>query len=162
MNHAHSNGKVTNGKQAFTTLGQFLQEDEWHPTQLDDRYVYRMSYSGKNGTMTCYAQIQEKIEVFIFYVLAPVKAPEDVRLKVSEFITRANYGLRIGNFELDLKDGEVRYKSSLDFENVPLSATLIKNAIYPAVRTIDRYLPSLMRVIYGGQSPEKAISDVEE
>jgi len=36
MSHAHSNGKVTNGKQAFATLGQFLQEDEWYPK----RFIY--------------------------------------------------------------------------------------------------------------------------
>ena len=53
-------------------------------------------------------------------------------------------------------------KSSLDFESVPLSTMLIKNAIYPAVRTMDRYLPALMRVIYGGQSAEEAIAEIEE
>jgi hypothetical protein len=81
---------------------------------------------------------------------------------VAEFITRANYGLRIGNFELDFRDGEVRYKSSLDFEGETLTPGLVKFAIYPAVQTMDRYLPGLMGVIYGHKPRAEAIAEVEE
>jgi hypothetical protein len=83
-------------------------------------------------------------------------------MAVAEFITRANYGLRIGNFELDFDDGEVRYKSSLDFEGLALTPELIRNTIYPAVQTIDRYLPGLMSVFYASKSPAEAIAEVEE
>jgi hypothetical protein len=100
-------------------------------------------------------------EQFLFYAIAPVKAPETARPAVAEFITRANYGLRIGNMEMDFADGEVRYKSSLDFEGETLTAGLIKNTIYPAVQTLDRYVPGLMGVIYGAKSPAEAIADVE-
>ena len=68
----------------------------------------------------------------------------------------------VGNFELDFSDGEVRYKSSIDFEGEPLTPGLIKHAIYPAVQTMDRYLPGLMSVTYGSKSPSQAISEIEE
>ena len=55
----------------------------------------------------------------------------------------------------------MRYKSSLDFEGALLTPALIRNAIYPAVQTLDRYLPGLMSVIYGGQTPEVAIQTIE-
>ena len=122
-----------NSLQAFATLGQFLKEDEWHPQQLEERYIYRMGFSGKNGNTTCYAQVRVDLDQFLFYVLAPVKAPEEARPAVAEFITRANYGMRIGNFEMDYSDGEVRYKSSLDFEGTTLSPEWIKHAIYICV-----------------------------
>ncbi len=150
-----------NGLRAFTTLGQFLEQDGWHPQQIDGKYIYRMGFSGRNGQTICYAQIRVDLEQFLFYVVAPVKAPEKVRQAVADFITRANYGLRIGNFEMDFDDGEVRYKSSLDFENAALTAVLIKNAIYPAVQTMDRYLPGLMGVIYGNKLPSDAIVEIE-
>jgi hypothetical protein len=150
-----------NGLQAFTTLGQFLETDEWYPQQVQDEHLYRMGYTGKNGQMTCFARIMVELEQFLFYAIAPVKAPEAARPAVAEFITRANYGMRIGNFEMDFSDGEVRYKSSLDFEQEVLTPRLIKNAIYPVVQTIDRYLPGLMRVIYGDQPPAEAIAEIE-
>jgi len=151
-----------NGLQAFETLGQFLTEDDWYPQQLEDKTIYRMGFSGKNGQVTCFAQIRVDLEQFLFYAVAPVKVPEEMRVAVAEFITRANYGLRIGNLELDFSDGEVRYKSSLDFESQTLTPQLIKLAIYPAVQTMDRYLPGLMAVIYGGKSPAEAVAEIEK
>jgi hypothetical protein len=158
-----SNLELPNGEglQAFGTLGQFLEEDGWHPQQLEDRYIYRMGFAGEHGQTICYAQIRDDLEQFLFYVVAPVKASEELRQAVAEFVTRANYGLRIGNFELDFSDGEIRYKSSLDFEDAALTPVLIRNAIYPAVQTMDRYLPGLMSVIYGGRLPAEAIVDIE-
>ena len=81
---------------------------------------------------------------------------------MAEFIARANYGLRIGNFEMDFSDGELRYKSSLDFEQENLSFILIAKAIYPAVQTMDYYLPGIMSVIYGKKSALEAIAEIEE
>jgi hypothetical protein len=120
-----------------------------------------MGFSSKNGQLTCYAQIRVDLEQLIIYAVAPVKVPEETRVAVAEYITRANYGLRIGNVEMDFSDGEVRYKSSLDFEGETLTPQLIKMAIYPAVQTMDHYVPGLMAVIYGGKSPEEAVAEVE-
>lgn len=148
--------------QAFGTLGEFLESDGWHPRRLDGRTVYQMGFSGENGQTVCYAQVLEDLSQFLFYVVASTKVGEEFRPAVAELITRANYGLRIGNFEMDFSDGELRYKSSLDFEGGALSPDLIRNAIYPAVQTMDRYLPGIMAVVYGGKSPEEAITEIEE
>jgi hypothetical protein len=150
-----------NALDAFETLGQFLEEDGWYPQQLDDKYIYRMGFSGKNGQLVCYAQVRVDLEQLLIYAVAPVKVPEENRVAVAEFITRANYGLRIGNLEMDFGDGEIRYKSSLDFEGETLTAQFIKMAIYPAVQTLDHYTPGLMAVIYGGKSAEEAVAEVE-
>jgi hypothetical protein len=150
-----------NGMQAFEMLSSYLDEDEWFPRRIEGKYAYSMSYSGKNGDLRCYAIIRVDLEEFLFYAVAPVKVPEEVRTAVAEFLTRANYGLRIGNFEMDYSDGEVRYKSSLDFESQTLTADLVRNAIYPAVHTMDRYLSGLLRVSFGGATPHEAIDEVE-
>ena len=150
-----------NGMQAFELLSSFLDDEEWFPRRIDGKFAYSMSYTGKNGDLRCYAIVRVDLEEFLFYAVAPVKVPEVVRSAIAEFLTRANYGLRIGNFELDYSDGEVRYKSSIDFEGQNLTSDLIRNAIYPAVHTMDRYLPGLLRVSFGGATPHEAIEEVE-
>ena len=150
------------GVRAFEAVGKFMEEDGWHPQPLDENFVYRAYFVGHNGEVTCFAQVRPDLEQFIFYVVMPVRVPANMRVTVAEYITRANYGLRIGNFEMDFDDGEVRYKSSLDFEGVELTTGLIRNAIYPAVQTMDRYLPGLLSVIFGGKSAEEAILAIEE
>ncbi len=150
-----------NALTAFDTLGQFLNADSWHPQKIDNQYAYRTYYKGKHGELRCYAQIRADLEQFVFYAVGTIKVPEESRPAVAEFITRANYGLRIGNFEMDYSDGEVRYKSSVDFEGEPLTPNLIKNLVYPAVQTLDSYLPGLMKVAFGGQTPYEAIQEIE-
>ncbi|MEN9935191.1 MAG: hypothetical protein RLZZ387_1770 [Chloroflexota bacterium] len=150
-----------NGAQAFVALGRFLNDDGWFPQPVEDSHCYRMSYNGESGELRCYALVRVDLEQFIFYAVAGVKVPADRRPEVAEFITRANYGLRIGNFELSFEDGEVRYKSSIDFEDETLTNSLIRNVIYPAVRIMDEYLPGLLRVAFGGLSADDAISEIE-
>jgi hypothetical protein len=87
--------------------------------------------------------------------------PEEKRVAMAEFITRANYGMRIGNFEMDFSDGELRYKSSIDVEDDHLSSPLIKHMVYPNVLMMDKYLPGIMAILYAGKSPRQAVEEVE-
>jgi hypothetical protein len=151
-----------NGLLAFQTLTDFLEEDGWRPRRMEGKNAFSMGYTGKNGDYRCYAVVRVDLEEFLFYTVAPVRVPEAVRPAVAEFVTRANYGMRIGNYELDYSDGEVRYKSSINFEDEVLTEEAIRNAIYPAVQTADRYLPGLLRVSFGGATPLEAIEEIED
>lgn len=151
-----------NGLRAYAALGKFLEQDGWHPHEMSDNHVYRVDFRGQNGDLKCFAQVRVELEQFLFYCVMPVHVPENMRPAIAEYLTRANYGLRIGNFEMDFTDGEVRYKSSIDFEGSELTPSLIRNTIYPAVQTMDRYLPGVLAVIFGGKSAEEAIASIEE
>jgi hypothetical protein len=118
-------------------------------------------FQGENGTWVCYAHAREEQKLFIFYSVCQVNAPEDKRMAVAEFLTRANYGLLIGNFELDFNDGEIRYKTSIDVEGDRPSPALVQQLVYANVLTMDRYLPGIMTVIYGSASPAEAIAEIE-
>lgn len=158
----HHDPSADNGLRGYAAVGAFLKEDGWHPQAMEENYIYRAHFAGRNGEVTCFAQVRVDLEQFLFYVVMPMRVPADRRVAVAEFLTRANYGLRIGNFEMDFDDGEVRYKSSVDFEAAELTPTLIRNAIYPAVQTMDRYIPGVMTVIYGGKTPAEAVEEIEE
>jgi hypothetical protein len=121
-----------------------------------------MGVSGRNGEYDCYAIANEERQTFRFVSQVPIKVPENQRILMSEFLTRANYGLCIGNFEMDFDDGEIRYKTSIDVENDRLTSALVENLVNINVITVDRYFPGMMKVLYGGMSPEEAIRTVED
>ncbi len=156
------NPEYANGLRAFATVGQFLEEDGWNPQEIQERYAYRTYFYGRNGELRCYAYVRIDLQQFVFYAIATFRVPEQARSAVAEFITRANYGLRIGNFEMDYSDGEIRYKSGIDFEGEQLTLNLIKYTIYPVVQTMDHYLPGLLKVSFGGQNPLEAIEELEQ
>lgn len=139
----------------------FFKQDDWPYQEIEGRPLIRTAFAGKNGEWACFAQAREDMEQFVFYSIAPIKAPVEKRDAVVEFITRANYGMIIGNFEFDYSDGEIRYKTALDVEGGEATFTMLKNLIYINVRTMDRYLPGLMKVIYSDVSPVEAIREIE-
>lgn len=147
--------------QILETVLKFFSDDEWPFSRLEERPILRTGFAGDNGEWTCYAQVQEEQERFIFYSVCPVKAPEEKRPAMAEFLTRVNYGLVIGNFEMDFSDGEIRSKTSADFEGDRASVAVIKNLVYANVLTMDLYLPGIMSILYGDVSPAQAITQVE-
>ncbi len=159
--NGNGNGAKRNAELAFQTLGKWLEEDDWHPTQIEGVLAYRTGFAGDHARVVCIAEIRAQ-QQFLFYALVPNKVPSDRRVPVAEALTRANWGLRIGNFELDFSDGEIRFKSSLDFEGELLTPALIRNTVYPAVATLDHYLPAIMAVAYGDKDPAEAIAEIEK
>lgn len=145
----------------YNQMQFFFEQDEWPYAPIEHQTAIRTGFSGDNGQWMCYAHAREETDQFVFYSVLPVNAPPNKRAAAAEFITRANYGMIIGNFEMNYDDGEIRYKTSVDIEGAELSFALVKQAVYANVATVDRYLPGLMAVIYGNADPETAIIRVE-
>lgn len=156
------NQQAIGSQNIFEVIVNFFKQDNWSFEERTSEAVLQMAFQGKSGRWNCYAQFKEVQHQFIFYSVCPIIAPESQRLTVSEFIARANYGLTIGNFELDFRDGEIRYKTSVDIEDDKLSFAGIKNLVYTNVNMMDKYLPGIISVIAGDVSPEFAINQIDQ
>ncbi|HEY9747696.1 MAG TPA: YbjN domain-containing protein [Allocoleopsis sp.] len=97
----------------YATVIDFFTEDDWSFTKVQGEPILHMAFQSENGTYSCCAKIRENEEQFVFYSICPLVIPEAKRGAIAEFITRANYGMIIGNFEMDFEDGEIRYKTSI-------------------------------------------------
>ena len=71
---------------------------------------------------------------------------------VAEFLHRANYGLKDGNFEMDYRDGEIRYKSFVNFKNIDVSEEVVGESIIVGAAMIDRYGKGLLKLMLGDGS----------
>ena len=147
--------------QLYETVIQFFTDDGWPFTENDEQSVVHTAFSSDNGQWRCVAQVRESQEQVVFYSSCPVNTPEEKRLNMAEFLTRANFGLIVGNFEMDFADGEVRYKTSIDLGGSQLTILLVKQIVYANVFTMDIYLPGIMSVIYSGVHPAEAVAKVE-
>jgi ankyrin repeat protein len=78
-------------------------------------------------TQQMHASITRRTGLIVISTCA-FRVPEDRRASVADLMARANYDLQnkqLGNFEMDFKDGELRYKTSVLFGN----ATDIKDFV---------------------------------
>jgi len=114
-----------------------------------------------NGTWDVYVVTDEDAEQVVIYSDLGMMVPKSKRAVAAEFLTRANFGLNIGNFEMDFADGQVRFKTSIDVEGGSLSDTQVKNLVGINVLTTDEYLPGLQKVIAGTATAREAIEEIE-
>lgn len=139
----------------------FFRSNDFNYEHIEGKTMLKLGIRGKSGGLTCVAQTREEQEQFIFYSSAPINVPEDKRGIAADFLTRANWAMILGNFEMDYSDGEVRFKTSIDVEGGKLTETMVRNLVASNVLMMDKYLPGLNQVIYGNQSPEAAIREIE-
>jgi hypothetical protein len=118
-----------------------------------------MSASEK-GPWTVYIAMLEADDQVIVHSAFNPPVPEERRDAVALFLTRANYGILIGNFEIDLDDGELRYKTSIDVHGSELTEALLDNIVVANVAMFDRYVPGIEAVVRG-MDPVDAISAIE-
>lgn len=145
----------------FDVVKNFVEEDDWPHQQIEDRPILRTGFSSDAGQWACYAHVREEQEQFVFYSVFPFAIPAEKRPAITEYITRANYGLLLGNFEMDLDDGDLRYKTSIDVEGAELTPALVRSLMYANVMTMSSYFPGLMNLLYSDISPTEAIAKAE-
>lgn len=141
-------------------IRRYCDEDGIKYRQLDERTVHA-GFQGRNFTYQLIARSREGQRQAIFFSTVPVKVPPEQRPAVAEFLCRANYGLILGNFEMDCEIGEVRYKTSVDVEGGELTTGMVKTMIHVNLSSADKYAKGLIGVLYRGLNPSQAIAEVE-
>ena len=109
--------------------------------------------AGDAGTWPVVFTPLEEAEQLLVHSVVQEAVPEDRRDAAARYLTRANFGLVLGNFELDLDGGEVRYKTSIDVEDAAISDALIDHLVAASITVTDQYLPGL-RAVIGGADPD--------
>ena len=109
------------------------------------------------------APLSDEIQALVVFSRPPEPLPEAGHLvDTLKLINRINANLMaVGNFEIDLDDGSIRFKSSVDYENVGLTPELVRNVFAPAAFTMDRYLQGLLAVMFGNTDPAEIIEAIE-
>jgi hypothetical protein len=88
----------------------------------------------------------------------PVDVPPPLRSDLATWAARANRGLPIGNFEVDVDTGGVWCKSSIDVEGDELSDALLDNLVAAVDALLDRYAGPLVEWIEGrAPGPDEAV-----
>lgn len=144
-------------------IEEFFERDGWPVDRIEDETILHLGFRSEDtpNMWSCYAQTIEEDNQFIFYSAAPVEPQPEQFSAVAEYITRANYGLVLGNFEMDLESGMVRFKTSIDVEDDRLSYELWRPIVYANVYLMERYLPGLQAVVYEQMDPAEAIERTE-
>jgi hypothetical protein len=122
--------------------------------------IVGMLSASEKGPWTVYIGMLEADDQVVVHSAFNPPVPEEAREALALFLTRVNFGILHGNFELDLDDGELRYKTSIDVRGSALTEALFENVMVANVSMFDRWVPGIEAVVHG-VDPVEAIAIIE-
>lgn len=142
---------------------RYLKSEEWPVERLPETTSVWSSFDGENGPYELLFRTREDEQDVTVVARYAARVPEEMRVAMAEFLARANYGLVLGNFQMDFSDGEIGYKSAICArESVELLGNpILEEVIYTAVVMMDRHYPAVMGVLDGSLTPAEAAEDIE-
>ncbi len=138
----------------------FLRAEGWPTPRKIEAEVIELDFERDDVPWACYLEAREAERQVLFYTTLKVHAAAQRIPAMLEFVARANFGLAVGNFELDPDDGEIRFKTSVDVNNTELTRGLLSGLTSLNVAAVHVYLPGIEAVI-GGAEARAAIAAVE-
>lgn len=144
---------------------KFLADDDWHYSFNEDTGIFRFGLRIRSKIQRINYVIDVHDDEFVTYGMCPIGVDyEDTEMmaQMAEFICRANYGLKNGCFELDFRDGEIRFRSYVDCENLHPSTEVVKNSVHCTAAMIKRYAVGIVDIIFNGTSAKDAIVKCEK
>jgi hypothetical protein len=146
--------------QIANTVRKFLTADDWNFSFDDEKGIFTFNLTVKTKMKKISYRVLINDNGYSVYAASPLGA-DDCLHEMAEFICRANYGLRNGNFELDFRDGEVRYKCYVNCDGQMPSTEIVKDSIYVPYFMMKRYGDGIISVIFGNQTAEEAVRTCE-
>ncbi len=146
-------------------ITDFLTEDDWNYTfdAEKGRFQFILSTNKKLKNISYIISVRE--DSYIVYATSPIGPsadnPEEMA-RMAEFICRANFGLVNGNFELDFRDGEIRYKTYVNCDGIVPTEEIIRSSIFVIASMYKRYADGITDVLFKDITPEEAIKNCEQ
>lgn len=140
----------------FQALCQALNEDGWEYEYDEKNQFVRLKVCGVSTDFSVFVIVDEEQESILCNTYIQQNIPEIKRAIICEFMNRANYELENGNFEMDMDEGAIRYRTFLDLSDAIASKEQILNLIWNGPQCFDTYYPGLMKILYGDYSADKA------
>ena len=107
--------------------------------------------SSEHGNWHTYIQITDDVGVrhVVVHAHLPALIPVSTRLKVAELLTRINYHLAVGNFELGLDDGELLFKTAVDLVDAQLTEAMFERMYQLNCQVMNEYYGKIWSVAFG-------------
>lgn len=157
--------KYEYSKDLVNIVKQFLVDDDWHFSFDENTGVFDFGLRVKSKIQKINYIVDVHEDEIVVYGMCPIGADHtdaNMMAQMAEFLCRANYGLKNGCFELDFRDGEIRYKSFIDCEDMMPSTEVIKNSIHCTAAMFKRYAPGIVDIIFASCTAREAIAKCEK
>ena len=97
---------------AYEELIHLLDEREVNYSTNDEHQSVCTDLKGEVAAYRIVAHVDAEADLFQVFGYSPIRVPEGSRPAIAEAVARANYGLRVGKFEFNVDEGDLRFQAS--------------------------------------------------
>ena len=143
-------------------IKNFFKENDWNYTYDEEKNIFSTNLNMNNvlGIIRIYIVFQESS--YVVNAVLNSNVEEQYYVKIAEYLHRANLGMRNGNFEFDYSDGEISFKTFVNFVGMELSNEVVVDSILIPIFMIDKYGKKLVQLMVSNkESPLELLEEVE-
>jgi len=153
---------MTRAAEMIKELAGYLEQDGMRFTLRDDEPAIEAAFRLKSLSVDVRLLAADAPLRLCALVALPLIVPEDRRPAMAEAVTRANYGMWLGNFDLGMSDGRLGFRIAIPVADGTLTLEQFRYLIGIALSTVDRYHRAFCRLVYADDlSPAEVIAEVE-
>ena len=149
-------------EQIVDAVRDWLDGDDWHYEYDAEKHLIKMGITLKSKIKSGRIFVDIKKDCYAVYLCAPISGDKDNLGELLKYVAMANYGLLNGNFEVDVRDGEIRYKTFVNCDGLEsLSPAVIQDSIYVGCLMMDRYGDGIAALALGFSDADTEIKKAE-
>jgi hypothetical protein len=153
-----------NREKMVISIKAWLKKMKWQYDFDADKSIFTMGVSLDGAINKVRVVMLVKDSFYLVYVMSCIGCSDNMTETI-RFLTMANYGLINGNFEIDVRDGEIRYKTYVncsDMESLP--EQIISDSVMCACHTFRKYSSGIAALCLNPKSstPEDEIKKCEK
>uniref|UniRef100_A0A7S1GPJ9 YbjN domain-containing protein n=1 Tax=Cyclophora tenuis TaxID=216820 RepID=A0A7S1GPJ9_CYCTE len=144
----------------FEVVKRNLDNNDWKYDVAREGSLIKAGAKGENGSFAVVFDVKEDRNILVLYVISNVHFPVKNRDKLAVYLTYCNYGMTLGNFEMDMSDGEVRFKNSVNTTGTQLSEEMVDELLKISLVVMDRFFAGMIKVSYTDLDPKEAYDQI--
>ena len=141
--------KQAKAEKVYKTMVKALKDKNWHFEEREQDLTIVSNYSGDDIPVRFIIRIDAGREVIQYLSPLPFKIDESKRVDAAVAVCVANYGLVNGSFDLDINDGEIRYRLTTSYSDCEMGEGFFYQMMAVAVLTTDDYNDKFMMLNKG-------------
>ena len=143
--------RMQEAKAVFESLVNHLNNIHLNFAQeeLEDRFVIRFNMSGDDIPMRFFLYVNPNQRIITLHSPQPVKFPEDKLDVACKAICAINYRLSDGDFQIDIRDGEVLFNMSNSYADSLISDEVFNYMLGMSINIVDEFNDKLLMLSKG-------------
>lgn len=109
----------------------------------------------------CAVVVVEELGQLVVYSVHPELVGDEHRGAVGELINRLNSVLTVGNLEIDLDEGQVRFRTGLAVGSASATTEMVERVLLDNVASALAYFPAVDVVVAGGE-PQEVVGELRD